>query len=65
MTPDNTQSGAPPAKSTAKAPRYELVIDTLRYQPVIKRDLEVDWEAPHGTRVAIELEGTYKKAFLP
>ncbi|MGB5549218.1 MAG: DNA topoisomerase VI subunit B, partial [Thermoanaerobaculia bacterium] len=43
------------------AHRYELVIDTLRNQPVIKRDLEVDWEAPHGTRVAIELEGTYKK----
>ena len=43
------------------AHRYELVIDTLRNQPVIKKDLEVEWEAAHGTRVAIELEGTYKR----
>jgi DNA topoisomerase-6 subunit B len=43
------------------AHRYELVIDTLRNQPVIKKDLEVEWEAAHGTRVAIELEGSYKR----
>ena len=43
------------------AHRYELVIDTLRNQPVIKKDLEVEWDAAHGTRVTIELEGTYKK----
>jgi len=43
------------------AHRYELVIDTLRNEPVIKKDLEVEWEVAHGTRVAIELEGTYKR----
>ena len=43
------------------AHRYELVIDTLRNQPVVKKDLEVEWEAAHGTRVAIELEGSYKR----
>ncbi len=43
------------------AHRYELVIDTLRNKPVIKKDHEVDWEAPHGTRVEIELEGVYKR----
>ncbi len=43
------------------AHRYELVIDTLKNEPVIKKDLEVEWEAAHGTRVEIELEGSYKR----
>jgi DNA topoisomerase-6 subunit B len=43
------------------AHRYELVIDTLRNEPVIKKDQEVEWEAARGTSVAIELEGTYKR----
>ena len=43
------------------AHRYELVIDTRRNEPVIKKDLLVEWEAHHGTRVEIELEGTYKR----
>jgi DNA topoisomerase-6 subunit B len=44
------------------AHHYELVIDTLRNEPVIKKDREVDWgDKPHGTRVEIELEGVYKK----
>ena len=43
------------------AHRYELVIDTARNHPVIKKDFEVDWEAAHGTRVEIELEATYKR----
>jgi len=43
------------------AHRYELVIDTLRNKPVIKRDLEVEWEAATGTQVEIELEGVYKR----
>jgi len=44
-----------------QAHHYDLVIDTLRNKPVVKRDLEVEWEAGHGTRVEIELEGTYKR----
>ena len=43
------------------AHRFELVIDTRRNEPVIKRDVETDWnDKPHGTRVEIELEGTHK-----
>lgn len=43
------------------AHRYELVIDTRRNEPVIKKDALAEWEASHGTRVEIELEGTYKR----
>jgi DNA topoisomerase-6 subunit B len=43
------------------AHRYELVIDTLRNQPVIRKDEEVEWEQPRGTRVQIDLEGIYKR----
>ena len=43
------------------AHRYDLVIDTLRNNPVVKKDREVDWEAAHGTRVEIEMEATYKR----
>jgi DNA topoisomerase-6 subunit B len=43
------------------AHRFELVIDTRRNQPVVRKDVEVEWEAAHGTRVEIELEGTYKR----
>ncbi|MGH2570699.1 MAG: DNA topoisomerase VI subunit B, partial [bacterium] len=43
------------------AHRFELVIDTLRNEPVIKKDSEVEWkDRPHGTRVEIELEGVHK-----
>jgi DNA topoisomerase-6 subunit B len=42
------------------AHRYELVIDTKRNQPVVKKDTTVEWQAAHGTRVEIELEGTYR-----
>ncbi len=40
---------------------FQLVIDTLKNEPVIKREREVEWDAAHGTRVSIELEGTYKR----
>ena len=43
------------------AHRFELVIDTRRNQPVVRKDIEVEWEAGHGTRVEIELEGVYKR----
>ena len=43
------------------AHRFELVIDTRRNQPVVRKDIEVEWEADHGTRVEIELEGVYKR----
>ncbi len=43
------------------AHRFELVIDTRKNEPVVRKDDEVEWEAAHGTRVEIELEGTYKR----
>lgn len=43
------------------AQHFTLVIDTLKNEPQIKKDREADWgDKPHGTRVEIELEGTYK-----
>ncbi len=40
---------------------FELVIDTLKNEPVVKKNVEVDYEGwKHGTRVEIELEGIYK-----
>lgn len=44
-----------------KAYHYELVIDTQKNEPVIKKTKEVEWKTPHGTRVEIELEGIYKR----
>jgi DNA topoisomerase-6 subunit B len=43
-----------------KAHHFELVIDTKRNEPKVKRDNEVEWDRDHGTRVEIELEGTYR-----
>ena len=51
------------SRTSARRPahRYELVIDTVRNKPIIKRDLEVDWERKHGTQVEIELEAVHKR----
>jgi len=43
-----------------KAHHFELVIDTKKNEPKVKRDDEVDWDRPRGTRVEIELEGSYR-----
>jgi len=40
---------------------YEIQIDTRKNTPQIITDKVVDWESAHGTRVEIELIGTYKK----
>ncbi|MCP5057600.1 MAG: DNA topoisomerase VI subunit B [bacterium] len=42
------------------AHHFELVIDTKTNDPRVKKDLEVEWPAEHGTRVEIELEGAYR-----
>jgi DNA topoisomerase-6 subunit B len=42
------------------AHRYALVIDTKKNEPVIKSDTTVEWDAAHGTRVEIDLEGSYR-----
>jgi DNA topoisomerase-6 subunit B len=40
---------------------YEIQIDTRKNAPQVIIDKVVDWETPHGTKVEIELIGTYKK----
>ncbi len=44
----------------ADAHHFELVIDTRKNEPKVKRDDVVEWDKPHGTRVEIELEGAYR-----
>ena len=39
---------------------FELVIDTQKNEPRVKRDEVVDWKEAQGTRVEIELEGNYR-----
>ncbi len=43
-----------------EAHHLELVIDTKRNEPKVKKDEVVAWDRPHGTRVEIELEGAYR-----
>ena len=42
------------------AHHFEIVIDTTRNAPNIIKDEELQWEGDHGTRVEIEMQGTYK-----
>ena len=42
------------------AHRIELVIDTQTNKPQVKKDVVVKWKKPQGTRVEIELEGSYR-----
>ena len=39
---------------------YELQIDTRKNAPDVIKDDQVDWDAPHGTKVQIELEARYQ-----
>jgi DNA topoisomerase-6 subunit B len=40
---------------------YEIQIDTRKNAPQVITDQVVEWSIPHGTKVEIELIGTYKK----
>jgi DNA topoisomerase-6 subunit B len=40
---------------------YEIQIDTRKNAPQIITDSVIEWEPSHGTRVEIELVGTYKR----
>ncbi|MBI2932165.1 MAG: DNA topoisomerase VI subunit B [Planctomycetes bacterium] len=40
---------------------YEVQIDTAKNEPRILSKREIEWDRPHGTQVAIELEGRYQK----
>ncbi len=51
------------SRTAAKSPAhlFELVIDTVRNEPELLVDTEVEWDQDHGTRVEITLQGTYKR----
>jgi DNA topoisomerase-6 subunit B len=58
-------TGKPIIITTRTSPKktahhFELVIDTKTNEPKVKRDDEVTWEKEQGTRVEIELEGSYR-----
>ena len=40
---------------------FEIQIDTARNEPKVLTDRQVEWDRDHGTRVEMELAGTYKK----
>jgi len=40
---------------------FHITIDSKKNAPVTVKEQEIDWEAPRGTRVQIELEAVYKK----
>ena len=40
---------------------YELHIDTRQNKPEILKDETVEWQKDHGTRIELDLEGTYQK----
>jgi DNA topoisomerase-6 subunit B len=40
---------------------FEIQIDTARNEPKVLVDREVEWDRDHGTRVELNLTGTYKK----
>jgi|FLOH01.1.fsa_nt_gi DNA topoisomerase VI subunit B len=56
-----------PAKITSKigadypAHYYELKIDTQQNKPEIVKDEIKEWSKSHGTRIVLDLEGTYLK----
>ncbi|MDY0000655.1 MAG: DNA topoisomerase VI subunit B [Polyangia bacterium] len=47
-------------KPTYTAHYLEVIINTKKNAPEILKDSEVEWTEPHGTRVEIELKGSYK-----
>jgi DNA topoisomerase-6 subunit B len=58
-------TGKPIAITTRTSPKrdahhFELVIDTKKNAPKVKRDDVVEWDKERGTRVEIELEGAYR-----
>jgi len=58
-------TGKPIVITTRTGPKndahhFELVIDTRKNEPKVKKDETLDWSVAHGTRVEIELEGAYR-----
>jgi len=42
---------------------YELKIDTTNNKPLILGEEVKEWDKPHGTRVELDIEGSYLKGF--
>jgi DNA topoisomerase-6 subunit B len=40
---------------------FEVTVDTRKNQPLVLKEEKTEWEKPHGTRVEIEMEASYKK----
>jgi DNA topoisomerase-6 subunit B len=51
------------SKISPKKPahQYELHMDTKKNEPEIISDKEVEWKKDHGTKIELELEGSYQK----
>ena len=51
------------SRTSSRKPAYvcDLVLDTKKNEPHVVKEHKADWEKPHGTRVAIELEGRYTR----
>jgi DNA topoisomerase VI subunit B len=59
-------TGVPVKITSRTGPRmpahyYELQIDTSRNRPDVSKEDAIEWDCPHGTRVAIELEARYQR----
>ena len=42
------------------ANQFEIVLNTQKNKPEVVEERELEWEMDHGTRVEIELQGTYR-----
>ena len=40
---------------------FQISIDTQKNAPTVRKQQEVEWDRPHGTRVEVELEAAYRK----
>ncbi len=47
--------------SKTPAHYYQVQLDTIKNQPQILREDEVEWERPRGTRVELELEARFQR----
>ena len=51
------------SRTGPKAPAhfFEVQIDTKKNEPLILEKKQIEWEAPRGTQVTLEVEGRYQK----
>ncbi len=47
--------------SRQKPHSYQVQIDTKKNTPIVKELAPPEWERPHGTRIDMEIEASYKK----